>query len=381
MATSPEGSIMPRGKGRWLVRLSLGFDERGKRKFYTKTILGTKADARAHALKILKKVGKGQPVQVERLSVAQLFEKWLETKAAGGVQERTLDDYTDIVHKRINPALGHVQVSELTTLAVQDFFNGLNARGLSASTLRNTKTVLNQALKKAKAWHGLDSNPVDGVDLPQANHRSKTAAEQYITQDDARRFAACASRCPRGRAYMIGILTGLRPSEYLALQWADINLDEGYLRVTKAVHTRKGGGWYFKRTKTEKSTRAVGLPPKAIPILIEHRARQLEARELAGAEYNNHDLVFANEFGKPLDQQNLKKQVFKRILKEAGLPSTLCPYALRHSYTTVQVENGEDISIVSKSLGHSSVKLTSDTYSHLTKRMTIQTAAKMDVLL
>ena len=143
----------------------------------------------------------------------------------------------------------------------------------------------------------------------------------------------------------------------------------------------KSGDWYFGEPKTPRSRRRIPLPASVTSALKEHRRYQAEARLKAGATYQNLDLVFATSEGQPLIRLNVIQKHFKPILKRAGLPETLRLYDLRHSCATLLLSANENPKVVSERLGHSSITLTMDIYSHVLPDMQQAATEKLEKLL
>ena len=147
---------------------------------------------------------------------------------------------------------------------------------------------------------------------------------QALSPEEAGRFLAAASQDRWGVIFSLAIATGMRPSEYLGLQWKDLDLASGTATVRRAlVWNSKGGGYYFSEPKTPQSRRTVPLPASVIQSLREHRRRQAEERLKAGLEYRNLDMVFVMADGGPLLARNLLSRHFKPTLKRAGLPQSI----------------------------------------------------------
>lgn len=222
-----------------------------------------------------------------------------------------------------------------------------------------------------------------------------------MSEEEAGRFLE-AARPDRYFALWATLLTGgLRPGEALGLRWSDVNLDTGRLHVDRAL-IRVGRGWKLKRPKTAKARRVVALPPVAAEALREWRRKQAEERMLLSAEYQDNDFVFANPFGKPLHRDNLGRQNFRRICERAGLGEygpvpakpkgqpgprkkrpfrpRHRPYDLRHTCATLLLKKGVNVKIVSELLGHASVTLTLDIYSHVIPGMQEMAATEMEAM-
>lgn len=144
---------------------------------------------------------------------------------------------------------------------------------------------------------------------------------------------------------------------------------------------RKGGGFYFSEPKTPKSRRTIPLPASVTRALIEHRRKQMETRLKAGSDYQNNDLVFATGAGTPIMLRNLVRRHFKPALTRAGLPASIRFYDLRHTCETLLLAAGENPKVVSERLGHASVVLTLDTYSHVLPSMQQAATEKLENML
>jgi integrase len=153
----------------------------------------------------------------------------------------------------------------------------------------------------------------------------------------------------------------------LALKWEDVELKGAVLRVRRTL-TRTGGKVALGAPKTTKSRRSVGLTQKAVVALRDHLARQLEEMEQMGSLYRPGGLVFANENGGIINPSNLRNRSFARLFQRAGLPPTTRFHDL-HTCATLLLAYNVNPKIVSEMLGHSSISITLDIYSHLLPNM------------
>ena len=160
----------------------------------------------------------------------------------------------------------------------------------------------------------------------------------------------------------------MRPEEYLGLQWKDIDFEHSRLSVRRALIILKGGGFTFSEPKTSQSRRAIPLSKSAVAALKAHRRVQLEARMKINDAYEDRDLIFPSEIGTATLYGNLDRRHFKKIIKTAGL-RRIRLYDLRHTMATLLLSKGVNPKIVSERLGHSSISLTLDTYSHVLPTM------------
>lgn len=162
--------------------------------------------------------------------------------------------------------------------------------------------------------------------------------------------------------YTLAIYCGLREGELLGLHWADVDLETATLRVRLGLQ-RNGGKLRFAELKTEKSRRTIALPDPVVEALREHKRRQREERMRRADVWQDHDLVFPSEVGTPLEPRNLIRQ-WHRVRKRIGRPD-LRFHDLRHACATIWLASGEHPKIVQELLGHHSITMTMDTYSHV----------------
>jgi integrase len=174
---------------------------------------------------------------------------------------------------------------------------------------------------------------------------------------------------------VLAIITGLRRGELLGLRWADADLARGTLQVGRAL-VREGGRHVVGETKTKRGRRQVNLTPRTVAALKTHRKRQLEQRVRLAGLYEDHGLIFSSEKGSPLNPENLVKRSFKPLLKRAGL-SNIRFHDLRHTCATLLLGRGVHPKIVQELLGHATIAMTLDTYSHYLPSMGDQASGAM----
>ncbi len=371
------GQIIKRSDRTWLVRIFTGRDAKGKRRYFNKTIHGTKKDAEKYLTAKQREKDLGVFVEPAAMPVNEYLDKWLETAARPRLRERTLVDYTDKLKRYVRPAVGEKKLCDVRPLDIQRFYGELQERGLSARTIRYTHAILSSAFKQAIKWHMLARNPCEAVELPRMVRREMHA----FSPEEAARFQAATQEDEYGSVLIFALATGMRPEEYLALKWSDLDLEKGAATVQRTLVFRKGGGWYFGEPKTSRSRRTVPFPASVLRSLVEHRRRQMEARLKAGAHYQNSDLVFATGEGTPINLRNLTQRHFQPALLRAGLPLKFRLYDLRHSCATLLMIVGENPKVVSERLGHASIVLTLDTYSHVLPSMQQAATEKLEGIL
>lgn len=218
-------------------------------------------------------------------------------------------------------------------------------------------------------------NPSDLVELPKVPHKER----RVLAPDEAVSFLKAADVMPHGLIFEFALLTGMRPEEYLALQWSDLDFERGTAQVRRAL-VRHKKSWSFEEPKTARSRRTVSLPAPLLQKLAVHKRKQAEVRLKLGAAWQAFDLIFCGEQGTPHSIPNLTYRYFRPILEKAELPRIRL-YDLRHTCATLLLIAEENPKVVSERLGHSTIVLTLDTYSHVLPTMQQKATAKLEKLL
>jgi integrase len=193
----------------------------------------------------------------------------------------------------------------------------------------------------------------------------------------ARAVMAAADATPLASFVRLALLTGMRRGELLGLRWSDV--EGGSIHVQQTAQRIAGQGIVFRQPKTGLSRRSIALSSDAISVLRHHRRRQTEARFLAGPAYDDRDLVFTTGLGTPLEPGNVLR-TWRRIVAMAGLPG-LRIHDLRHGHATLMLGQGVHPKIVSERLGHASINITLDTYSHVLPGLQAAAAEALDTIL
>jgi integrase len=371
------GQLIQRGDRRWMVRVYLGVDPKtNRRRYYNRFIRGSKKDAQRFLNGVLRDNDLGAFVEPSEQTLGDYLTEWLETAARPRLGDRTFQEYTNLLRRYVRPGLDSYLLCRVEPLVIQNLYAKMLDRGLSARTVRYVHAVLNSALKQAVKWRKLARNPAQFVDLP----RQKRKEMKSLTRAETTAFLKACGADRYGLVFCFALGTGMRTSEYLALQWKDVDLEAGRVQVRRAL-VRLKGAWSFAETKTSRSRRTIPLPASIVRQLARHRVEQASERLKAGAEYANLDLVFATRTGLPISAHNLLHQNFKPILERAGLPRTIRLYDLRHTHATMLMDAEENPKVVSERLGHASITLTLDTYTHVLPHMQQRAAERLEKLM
>ena len=309
----------------------------------------------------------------QRTTVGQWLDEWLATSVAGRLRPRTIESYEMTVRLYLKPAIGRVPLAKLQPEHIARMLRNLTARGdLSPTTVRYACVVLRIALGRALKSGRVHRNVATLVDMP-----TRAKIERHpLSADQVRAFLASVSGDRLEPLYVLAIATGMRQGELLGLRWQDVDLESGTVTVR---HTLQRGSRTLGEPKTESAKRTLRLATSAAEALGEHRRRQAEERLAAGASWRRGDYVFSTRLGDPLHANNVRS-AFRDQVRRAELPKQRF-HDLRHACATLLLEHGEELGVVSKVLGHSTVSTTLDTYGHLTAGMSQRVADRMDALL
>ncbi|HEV7376820.1 MAG TPA: tyrosine-type recombinase/integrase [Pyrinomonadaceae bacterium] len=373
------GQIIKRGDNTWLVRIFTGCDTEGKRRYLNKTIKGKKKDAETYLSKTITAISTDTFVEPSRMSLNAYLDKWLDTAARPRLSERGFVAYGILLNLYVRPVLGDKIMSEVRAQDIQSLYAKMQERGLAASTIRHAHTPLSSAFKQAIKWRIVAQDPTALVELPRIRQKEMRA----FSPIEAMHFLTSAAQDRWAVLFALALTTGMRPEEYFGLQWKDIDLASGVITVQRSLvwRSNKSGDWYFGELKTTRSRRSIPLPASLVRSLVEHKRHQAEQRLKVGPAYQNLDLVFASTTGTPLIRLDITRRHFKPILKRAGLSESFRLYDLRHSCATLLLAANEHPKVVSERLGHASVTLTLDTYSHVLPTMQQAASDKLENML
>lgn len=341
----------------WTFVIDVGRDEKNKRVQKWRRGFATKKAAEEAMQFELHERRSNTYIEKSVETVAQLLERWLETVARHKVKPTTLEDYRATIRKHLIPALGHVPVQALTSAMVQRFYSEKIDAGIGARTVQLCHLRLSQALTLAEREGIMNRNVCAVTEPPSA----KAKRGRTWTAEEARRFLASANDDTLSPFWLLALATGLRRGELIGVRWQDIDLDRGTLSVKQTVRVLKGAP-HIQTPKTEAAFRTVKLSPEAVTALNDHRKSWL-TRKLAAREWDDGDLVFCTNGGKPLNPNNLYRN-YDAIVAKAGVPRIRI-HDLRHTHATLLLAAGTPIRAVSERLGHAKTSITLDTYAHV----------------
>ncbi len=376
-----KGHIRNRGKNSWAIVLDLDRSPEGRRRQKWHAVRGTKRDAERELARLLHELNTGAYVEPARMTVGEYLERWLADYAKNNVAAKTFERYAEIVRIHLKPAFGYLRLPKLQPLHIQGYYSKALSEGrrdgkggLSAQTVLHHHRVLHGALRQAVRWQLLPRNPADAVQPPRPVRKEMKALDEAGTVSLLK--AAKSSRLHR--PIFLAVTTGLRRGEFLALRWDAVDLDRGVLSVREALEQTKEGV-RFKQPKTRGSRRTVDLPGLIVEELRRHKVEQAEQKLSLGPAYQDHDLVFPEPDGRPWAPDRFTS-AFSALVCRAGMKG-LRLHDLRHTHATQLLSQGVHPKIVSERLGHATVAITLDTYSHVLPGMQEEAAQKIDASL
>ncbi len=367
-----EGSISRRRAGGWMAQYVVHTAEGRKRK----TIYGkTRKEVAEKLAKATTDRDGGLVFDAGTLTVGEYVDRWLSDSVRDTVRQRTYERYEQITRLHIKPTLGRIKLKTLTPANVRALYREKLDAGLSARTVQYVHVTLHKALGQAVADGLVPRNASEAVKAPRPSKKEirplsneQACAFLRMTAEAGDRFEAL---------YVLAVHCGLRAGELLALRWEDVDLEAGTLAVRRSLSETREKGHIFEAPKNGKG-RNIKLTVGATEALKRHRKRQREERIRLAGLYENHGLVFPNRTGKTMNIKNLTVRSFKPLLKRAGLPETVRLHDLRHTCATVLLSRGVHPKLVQELLGHKSISITLDTYSHVLPGMGDAVVGAMD---
>ena len=382
MAKQLTGHIRERENGLWEGQYVY---KRERRSIYGKT----QEEVARQLEEIIASIEEGTYIRPNQHTLLSWLREWLHTYAEPTLRPATFTNYELIIERHFNTKLGNVKLKNISTRMLQNFFNeklvsgraDKKSGGLSPKTLKNMKYMLHVALDQAYFDELIPSNPVNGVRLPVPDGPE----QRVLRPEEKERICAHAAtiRTFPAQGVILLLTCGLRRGELLGLQWQDVDLEDGimkirhtlsrlkkfdvsksaypYIRLDAYAPETNRTALYLGPVKTKKAVRTIYLPARAKGALLVIRTISTEFADVK-SDFNPHDLVFCTEEGHPFEAKVLEEG-FQKILADLHLKSVNL-HATRHTFATEALQKTTDIVIVSEILGHTKPSTTLDMYGH-----------------
>lgn len=351
---------------KYLIRVSKGTGR--ARTYINKTFRGTKAKAKEFARDQETLLDSGLSPQ-SVLTFKKYSDIWL-----GVVKRRlaplTFDNYDGNI-RRHAATINDLRLSDIRADHIQAIYNDL-----APAVIRGLHSTFNACFSYAVRKEYIRVNPCKNTDRPKRKRPSITV----LTPDEAKMFIKFCREMPGGLIFEFALHTGMRPEEYLGLRWTDIQ-DRSVSIEQIVQYNRSGGGFYFAPPKTQSSRRHLTISEDLRLRLVNHRREQNEHRLAMKGTWFDHRLVFPNVIGNPQTITNLTRRYFAPILDKCKFGKHIKLYGLRHTCATLLLMDGVNPKIVAERLGHSSIVLTLDTYSHVLPGMQADATDALDRML
>lgn len=383
-----DGSITARGRGTWRVRVSAGFDPAtGKRRYMTRTVHGTKADARRARDQMRSDVEGGLKLDAQRVTLSEFIPVWADAKRTSGkISEENLKAEIAAL-RRAEAVIGGVPMRKVTAPMVERVYSLALSEGLSKSTVKKLHIYLKSVFRKACDYGYALRNPCDKVEAPRPDEPDRRS----LSADEAARLLSCIDRAEegayreladkegrqlsRGKAFgreyvrgvapvscvmvaRIGLATGARLSEVLALDWGCVDLEEGRVRICRNL--KRDGT--TKEPKTAAGTRTASIDGKTVGHLTRWKARQAVELAKFGVRQTPETPVCCSSTGGYLNSSNFGK--WWRAFRKGNGFEGLRFHELRHTQATLLLGNGVDVKTVQTRLGHADASITLNWYAH-----------------
>ena len=358
--------------GGWQITIWTGKKADGKPQRHFETVKGRKSDAQRRLRELLTTIDKGTYTPPSRMMLAELLQHWMEGYCKTNCCQRTQDGYDTEIRCHLVPKLGHIPISELQTRTIQAFYGKL-CETLAHRTVLHIHRVLSQSLKWAVRQGYIGRNPAEMADPPVPRNR----AMNTLSPAEVRALLEHARGDLYYPVYYFAISTGLRRNEILGLRWRDVDLELLSISVNRVLYLRKKKV-EFKEPKTEHSRRRVAMTPKLACFLREYKQRQEQLFLEQGLILSPDNLVFCHPGGRHFNPSTLS-HAFLMHVRALGL--NLRFHDLRHSYASLMLREGVHPKIVSEALGHSTIAITLDIYSHVTPGLQAAAAKSLDAVL
>jgi len=364
--------IMKTGQNCFSILINAGRDPAtGKRIMQWVSFKGTFKEAQQKRVELLHQLNTGNFARPTKTKVAEFLRRWIDDYKPN-LSPRGYDRYEGIINRHLIPALGHLTLTQLKPEHISKHYTDLLNRGLAPKTVKYHHSVLHNALKTALKWGLIMRNPSDAVTPP----RGRQSEMQTWNEIEMTRFLKEAESTSYYELFYLALFTGMRRSELLALRWSNIDFIYDQIYVNRGLHHLKNGSYVFTEPKSQKSRRAIALSPSTVLLLKALYDKQAQNMAMLRKSLNDDDLVFCHLDGVPLRPNTITRAWVVTAQKAGVNPIRL--HDARHTHASLLLKQGIHPKIVQERLGHSSIEITLDTYSHVAPGLQAAAAARFD---
>lgn len=373
------GSIEKRGKDSYRLIVCHGFNLEGKPIRHTKTVHGTKVQAKVELAKFVAEVEQGTVIEGKSITFKEFTEIWKRDYGSKELAPSTYNRYLGMLEARILPYLGHFKLDRIKPTDIMKFYDMLDKdtqirrvkcnngyrtlKPLSQKTILEHHRLIRAMLHKAVYWQLLFNNPCERVQPP----KSKKPKRRYYDDEQCKVLLSHLNELTTEDikykvAITLTIFTGVRLGELMGLEWSDIDFTNGIVSINKSSQYLSNKGVFTKTPKTESSIRDVAIPNFVVSLLEEYRIWYEQQKSIYNELWINSDRLFVQSDGKPMHPSTISKW-FVNFVKEIGLP-VINFHGLRHTNATLLISQNIDVAVVAARLGHAQITTTFNFYVH-----------------
>lgn len=346
-------------------------DKNGKRKVIKKRGFTGKKQAREAERAARLEWEKGVYVDPSKMTYEEFVKDWLEKKQ--DINKKTRYVHGNNLKNHVLPEIGHIPLQKINVTHIESLIRSMQAKGLASGTVRKIYNTVQTSFNSAYTRDLINKNPFTSLDKS-AKPKAGKAKVNYWTKEEVKQFLDSVEH-RRKIIFILAIYTGMRAGEILALHWREVDFDNRQIRVKNIMDF---DGTIEERVKTDGGYRTISISPYVLSELKKHRAKILQ-EQLSAEEYFDHDLVVCQKNGLPASKTNLHK-FWKRQLKKSGVREIRF-HDMRHTCASLLFSIGTHPKVVQELLGHASIKITMDTYSHMLPNMQSEAVQALDNIL
>ncbi|MGM9572377.1 MAG: tyrosine recombinase XerC [bacterium] len=363
------GTMIKRGKNKWRLMVSAGYDENGKRIRHTKTITAKNEQEASKELARFVTEMEDNPVKGRKLKIASFIDLWLEYQKSAWTP-KTHSVYSDYLKRYVTPTLGHKYLQDVKPPHLLQLYSmlqeeGISKRGngkLSLKTIEFIHVMIYSMFKSAVQWQYIAANPAGRVHPPKA----KSKESKFYSTHEVQQLLSCLKK-DNNLKYIflvqLTLATGMRRGELVALEWDDFNMEEGIVDINKSTAAISGVGNVTGKPKTKSSIRKVSVPETIIQLAKKYKASKLKDKLACKDKWLNSPCVFTNDFGGQMSANSISVW-WINFIRRHNLPA-MPFHGLRHTSASLLIAKGVHAKVISSRLGHSSISITMDTYGHM----------------
>lgn len=356
MAIDKRGRKLPKGIRQRYDTFEGRFQYQGKRYL----VHGDTVTETQKAMNELRyKLEHGAFVEKKKVVLSEWFITWMEQYKKNRVKAGTYYNYKKYFDSMIKGRLGDKKVSDIRGEHIQRFYNDLEKEGYALSSIKIVSAILNGCMQQAVRNGLIERNPVKLAELPRQKEKG---ARQAMTKEQQALFMEYAKDSYLYNLFAVMLRTGMRNGEIRGLKYSDVDKKKNVLHVQRTLKYIEGQGYFEDTPKTRTSKRDIPLTADLVALLDAQR-------NYWGFKVEQLDrYLFCNEKGEPLSRDRLQAEIdriVKRIQAEGHDFPRITPHIFRHTFATRAIEAGMPPQVLKTILGHSSLAMTMDLYSHV----------------